>query len=483
MKLKIVFLLIPFCICASYIQAQSRSYNLEGLISLAFANSPEAGIAKTKYKNSEWIYRAFRAGLKPKIRFNGTLPKLNRSIENVIQDDGTQGFRERAVLSNGLEVNIEQVIPATGGRVFFSSALERLDIFGLGRSSNYLSTPLSFGFIQPLSGYNAVKWNTEIKPLELDYASIAFFDEQEQIALQVVQAFFKLWLSIQDEHLAENNLQLAKELLAIGQKRFDKAFIPKSDLIQLKLANLDAQSRLSDAQVNQEILQEELRTIIGMDSKETLVLEDLQAPDFEIPESIALELFRVQNPIHKENNIQQLRAEENLDQAKSLSKEINLIGQIGFTQTGSTVAEAYRDPKLQGILDIGIEIPIADWGVRRAHVEMAKAEFELQTQNSEKLTIQMERELLVNVKRFSLLKEQLLLAEEVIMLADENFELNQKQYLASTITYNDLTTARLILEEKRRAYNENLQAIWQTYYQIRRSCLYDFKNRRNLLDN
>ena len=112
MKLKIVFLLIPFCIYASCIQAQSKSYNLEGLISLAYVNSPEAGIAQTRYKNSEWTYRAFRAGLKPKIRFNGTIPKLNRSIENVIQDDGTQEFRERAVLSNGLEVNLEQVIQA-----------------------------------------------------------------------------------------------------------------------------------------------------------------------------------------------------------------------------------------------------------------------------------------------------------------------------------------------------------------------------------
>ena len=125
--------------------------SLDEVVALAQSEAPNALIAETRMNNRYWRYQSFLADYRPQIDLEADLPNLNRSIDRITIPDGTDIFIQRALMSNSLGLRLQQGITATGGQIFASTRLERIDIFKTdlaSASSSYLSLPISINLFQ-----------------------------------------------------------------------------------------------------------------------------------------------------------------------------------------------------------------------------------------------------------------------------------------------------------------------------------------------
>ena len=174
-------------------QTKTLTLSLSEVVTLAQSDAPDVLIANTRLNNSYWRYKSFLADYKPQINLDAQLPNLNRSIASITLPDGTDAFINRSLMSSRLGLQLSQQITATGGTVFASTNLERIDIFKTDNnpsSQSYLSAPISVGFIQPLFAYNQLKWNKKIEPLRYSERTKEYAEEMESVAFEAAKFVF-----------------------------------------------------------------------------------------------------------------------------------------------------------------------------------------------------------------------------------------------------------------------------------------------------
>src|SRR5437773_1264140 len=105
---------------------------------------------------------------------------------------GAEAFVRQSFVSSSARLVLGKTIGSTGGQVFVETALERLDLLDGGRSTSYLSRPVSVGLRQPLFGFNTYAWQDKIEPLRFEEARREYAEELEGIAIGAAQNFFDL---------------------------------------------------------------------------------------------------------------------------------------------------------------------------------------------------------------------------------------------------------------------------------------------------
>ena len=85
-------------------------------------------MAKHRFRGNYWEYRTHKAKFRPSLALAGTLPDLNRSIDKITLPDGTDAFVERSLATYAVSASLRQNIAPTGGSIFMSSELQRIDL-------------------------------------------------------------------------------------------------------------------------------------------------------------------------------------------------------------------------------------------------------------------------------------------------------------------------------------------------------------------
>ncbi|MEM6772051.1 MAG: TolC family protein, partial [Bacteroidota bacterium] len=240
---------------------------LQEVVAIARSESPAAKLAETRLNNTYWRYRSFQADYRPQITLDATLPNLNRSIDPITLPDGSEDFISRALMRNSVSLFLSQPVVATGGNLFFTTGLRRLDLFETDfnpGSTSFLSTPISIGFNQPLRTFNELKWGKKIEPLRYQENQRAYNEEQERAATQASRLFFTLLIAQLNEQAARLNKENSDTLYAISQGRFEVGRIAETDLLQIELGVMNANAALAQANLNAQTANEELRSFLGI---------------------------------------------------------------------------------------------------------------------------------------------------------------------------------------------------------------------------
>jgi len=205
-------------------------------------------------------------------------------------------------------------------------------------------------------------------------------------------------------------------------------------------------------------------------------------PNFTVDATKALEEAKKNRSKSVELTRRLMEAEMRLAQAKGdAGINASVTGLIGLSQTGNTLSKAYRSPLDREEVAIQLNIPIADWGKAKAQMEIAKAEREFNIMDVEQERINFEREVLLNVQQFDMIKNQVNLAFRAFEISEKREEITRKRYLIGKIEVIDLNLAIREKNEALAAYMRSLRAYWTSYYQLRSLTLYDFENGKTLV--
>lgn len=484
MKLK--YILLTLALFVSIIgESQEKAVltlTLDETIKLAQSDAPNVLIAQTQLSNNYWIFRSFEADYKPQVSFNATLPSLNRTINQVTLPSGSVSFIPQSFMRNSADVSVTQRVSRTGGTVFASTGLERLDIFGTNKESSYLSNPITVGFSQPIFGFNSFKWDKKIAPLEFDLAKRNYSENMEAVATDAARLFFGVYIAQISVKAAEQDLANADTLYQIAQGRFSVGKIAETDLLQVEISQMGADAALSRATLDLQQSTENLRNFLGIkNAVDFNLIPPIEIPDFGIDVDKALEYALKNRSEILDFERRKLVAEQNVDRAIGENGvDVRVSGRVGLSQTDLTLAGAYASPLDQEQLTLSLSVPIMDWGKAESERQIAESNLKVVQMQVEQDRINFEQNIRLRVQQFDLLRTQAKLAERTYEVSQKNFDITKKRYLIGKIGVTELNIAIAEQEKRRQNYMNALRAFWLAHYEMRALTLYDFMKSEEL---
>jgi len=485
MKFIYIFLLVGVCFRSTFSQDLVK-YSLDDIINIAQSESPEVKLAEIRKSNAYWNYQSFLGDYKPQIDLSIDAPQLNRSVSPITQNNGTTVFIEQSQMRSNVSVGLFQNVTATGARVFASTGIQRLDIFKtstIPSDISYLSNPISFGFTQPLFGFNDLKWRKKINPLIYEESKYVFSEDMEAVANQAVNNYFELMVAQLNLKASIDRKSVADTLYELGVKRFGVGNIAETELLQLQMDVMRTDSDIARSKLNVQTTNERLRDFLGITEQTDFDLELPDGvPEVIIDQDVALGYSRQNRSRIKQLKRLLLEAERNMERTKA-EAGINgqITGNLGVSGFGGSIGNAYNGLVDNEQISLSLTIPIADWGKNKANYEIAKSNYDLVALNTSLEKVNFERDVVIAVQQFGLVQDNVKLARLSYETSQKRYDLTRKRYLIGKIEITDLTLAESEQENQRKQYIQAISDFWKAYYNIRSLTLYDFINNVSLV--
>lgn len=460
-----------------------RALSLREAILIAQKTSPYYHRAKNTYERSYWQFKNFNASFKPQIRFNATVPTFYRAINPITQPDGTIRFVRVAQANNAIGVGVRQNIGLTGGILSAGTSIQRTDNFSGNKSSYFLSTPIQLSYSQGSLLYNDFRWRKQLEPLLFEVSDKSYSENIEDAGLEAIKMFLGALSAQAALEIALANQANADTLYRLSKERYMLGTVPKTDLLQLELNMLRAQSESNENRIFHEGAVRGLKRILGLDQDASLTLQTPEMPDYvNVPYDKALEEARFNRSTVLKFRVQRLQADQEVAKAKGQNSiELSVLANLGTQQTAPTFIGSYQNLQNQQYIGLTLDLPIQDWGYRKSQIRLATANRELVEVNMEQEEIVFEQEIYLQVLQFSQRHGQLQIAMKADTVAQERLSIAKERYLLGKLSILDLNLALQESVNSKKGYVEALTGYWLSFYTLRRLTLFDFIDNKTLI--
>jgi outer membrane protein TolC len=385
-------------------------------------------------------------------------------------------------MRSSLNLQLNQTVPWTGGRIFASSVLQRNDNFGEEPPTSYLAYPVTIGFAQPINGYNEYRWDRKIEPLKYEEAKVQYINSMERVNQRAVGYFFDLALAQINLEIANKNYANNDTLYQIAKGRYQLGTIAENELLQFELTFLNSGTDLNQATIDLELRKARLRSFLGFNERVSVqLIMPIDVPDIELDYNKTLEEAKANNPEIMDYELQILEAERSVAEARSQKGlRADLFAQVGVSNVAPYLDDAYKNLASQQRVEVGFQVPILDWGQGKGRLRMAQSEEEVVRTNVSQSLIEFNENVFLQVMQFNLQDDQVQIASKADTIANLRYEVTKQRFLIGKIDVLELKDA---LEEKdvaRRGFVEALRNYWDYYYNLRGLTLYDWERKMKL---
>lgn len=470
-----ILLIVPFSF------AQERVLSLQDVLNIAREQSPNALIAKHRFRNSYWQYKFYKAEQLPSLSLDGTLPEVQNRIvkENI---GGVSSYFKQNTLSFRGGLQLDQAVPWTGGSIFVNSSLEQtINYLSDTTTTNFLSVPVYIGLNQPLFQFNRYKWDKKIEPVKYEIAKKQYLSEVEGVSISAINYFFDLFDAQVRLKIAQINYQNYDTLYKVAMGRYSLGRIGENEVLQMELSMLKAQSAVERNQMAVDDAMLSLKSFLRLKDDEKIVLSPPQPVFFDLVENQLALQKAMNNSIDYLNFEKQLlEAQREVSRARSYGFNANLFMAYGLNGRSDVFDQVYNDPSNQQVLSLGLNIPILDWGKRKGQVKMAESNEELVKTSVEQERSDFAQSIRLKVGEFNIQKNQVLIAAKSDTIAQKSYLVTKNRYLIGKIGVTDLNIAQTDTDEAKLSYINALRAYWRNYYSLRQATLFDFEENKDL---
>jgi len=443
---------------------------------MARQQSPDVLVARHSFRSSYWNYCYYKANYLPSLTFDSK-PNFNHSINVINSPDGSSKFVQQNQLITDGTLSISQNIALTGGTLSLKSSIQRLDLFGDYEGTSYQTNPITISYQQSLFGYNGLKWDKKIEPLRYEAAKKTYVETLELVSVRAIGRFFNLAGAQTNLEIACTNYANADTLYAFAKGRYDIGTITENEILQLEINRLNEETNMMNAQIEVDNYMQELRSYLGIkETSEIEVIVDEDTPELIIDQNMALQLALENSADIITMQRRKEESESSVAYAKANSGlKADIYAQLGLTQTGEKISTAYKDPLNQQYVEVGIRLPILDWGRGKGQVRVAKSNRDVVYAQVEQDRTNFEKNIIKTVKQFNLQANKVNVAAKTNYTANRRNDVARRLYILGKSTILDLNAAISEKDSARRNYINTLYNYWYLYYTIQSMTLYNFE--------
>ena len=444
-------------------------------VEMAREQSPDALYARHAFRSAHWNHVYYKASRLPSLSLAST-PRFNHAINPVTLPDGTARYISQNQLTTDLSLSLDQNIPFTGGTLSLQTGIQRMDMFGEGVYS-YKVAPLVVAYAQSLAGYNRFKWDKRVEPLRFEEARRDLAEALELASARAISLFFNLARAQANLDIARVNHANADTLHAFARGRYEIGTITENEILQLEINMLTEESNRLSAALTVDDCMEALRAFLGIDDPRPIlaVIDDNIPLDF-VPVEEALARAAENSAEIPYMKRREIESESSVASARAnAGMKADLYMQFGLAKTGEDLGEAYRHPLGQQYMEIGVRLPLLDWGRGRGQVEVARSNRDMVRERVAQDKSAFEMNVIKTVKQFNLQANQLRVAAKANETAARRGEVARKLYLLGKSTILDLNASITEKDAASRNFLSTLATYWSLYYTLRGLTLFDFE--------
>ena len=482
MKRKWIWIVMCLFPMVGHAEVDTLRLTLEDCIVMARRQSVDAAVALGELKSAYWEWRSYKADLLPEVSLSANVPTYNKRYSTYQREDGTHSYVRNDFMEVDGPLYVSQKIWPTGGTLSVESSLDWLRQMSgetSGGKNQFMSMPIALTLSQPLFGVNSVKWNRRIEPLRYREAKASFLAETEQVAMRAISLFFNLLLANENVHIAEQNLQNAEKLYEVAKAKREMGTISQNDVLQMRLNMLNAQSSLTSTESSRKARMFELKAFLDVE-EDILPIVPEEIPEVTLVYQDVLNHALENNAFATTMRRRQLEADYSVAYAKGNQRSVTLYAQVGYTGTASRMNEAYRDLLSKEVVQVGVSLPLLDWGKRRGQVKVAESNREIVRNQVRQQSQEFNQNLFVLTEQFNHQRQQLRIAEEADTIAQRRYHTNVETFKIGSISTLELSDAQTAKDEARQNRLAQLFNYWYYYYQLRSITLWDFERNQNI---
>ena len=455
---------------------------MEDVIGRTLSQSPAFKQAETRKENRYWQYRYFRTNYNPQLRMSsGNAGALyNNSFSPVRQPDGSIRYLPLNQLNPGVNFGLQQPIQWTGGMIFVNSTYNYFNNI-TDDTRQWNGSPFNIFLNQPLFAFNEYKWDKKIEPIRFEESKREYAENMEQISRDAVESFFNVLQAQVNMQIAQFNLANNDTIFKIEQGRYNIGTTSEDKLLQVELQLLRSRQDVAKANLDLQTASLQLRTFIGLRNGENfeLIMPDV-IPQFMVDEQEALQYAKLTRAAFIAFERRKAEANQAVAEAKGQRYQMSVTASYGTNNIGANLSDLYQNTSKQQLANISFNLPIVDWGRRKALMQTALANKRLNDYVIAQDEITFEQQIITQVRQFEMLRLQIEITKKSDEVAQHRYNVAQNRYLIGKI---DITNLNIALNEKdtaKRGYIDALKSFWTAYYDLRRLTLFDFAGKRVL---
>lgn len=473
LKVFFIFSLLSVSLCA---KAQ-QTFTLDDIIQRAKTQSPSSKWAETRKETSFWAYRYYRTNYNPQLQLEGSLPVYYKSVNQIIQQDGTFRYLPVQQTDNQVTLGLQQPISFTGGTISANSGLAFFKDYNdeSNLAEQWSGSVFNVALTQPLFAFNRFRWDKRIQPLIYEESKREYVEEMEQISENAVMRFFNVLEQQINHQIATFNLANNDTIYKIEQGRYNIGTTSLDKLLSVELQLLTSRQQVAQANLELETARLQLRSFIGLNDGEAfdLVLPE-EIPQFDVSVDEALDYAKRNHGDYIAFQRRRLQGEQEVARARGNRFQVNARAAYGLNNNGLVLNDVYQNPTEQQQFSLTFGVPVLDWGRNKANMRTAMAQKKLADFQIAQDEVNVEQNIMTQVRQFEMLRLQIEITKKSDEVAAERYNVSQNRYLIGKIDITDLNIALEQKDDAKRRYIQALRDFWVAYFNLRQLTLYDF---------
>ena len=330
--------------------------------------------------------------------------------------------------------------------------------------------------------FNSQKFNWKQDKLRLELANRQQVEQIVALNAEVISRYFDLYIAQLQLLNATLNETMNDTIYRIAKGRYGVGKIAESELLQVELSYTNARNSVEQQTLQVELARRQLERYTGKLDNSIILLAPLQLPvNVPDPEKSKQEALKNRSDLIA-NEISVNQANRQLSEAKlSRMPQTDIMVSYGLNQTGATIDQALTVPVNSQYAGLGFSIPIVGFGSNRSAQKAAQYAYEATLQSTAASLQQLETDAFGLALQVKQLKTSVEISSKADTIAKKRFEAARNRYKIGTMEITNLLIAQNEKDQAIISYVSTLRDFWVTWYQLRRTTLFDFEKNSTLL--
>ncbi len=374
MHKRLVYILLLGLFLSSNLFAQDL-LTLSKALEIAALNSPDLKQSALSLERSKEILKAQEAALKSDFDLSLTPLSYSNQLKYDDRPNGDGWYNVQQTTSSG-NLSISQPILLTDATVGLSNYFSWQD--ANGDQSFY--NKLTFKVTQPLFSHNQQKMDLKEVELDVENAELDYALQKLSLELSITRQFYSVYQKQMQELIYQEELDNQQKNYTIVAQKVKAGLMQLEELYQSEVNVISSETTLESSQVSLLDAMDAFCLLLGTGfDYEFMAVLNVQTDSvpIELPSAIERSLQVAMELRQREINIE--TAEFSLLQTMdNNSFSGNLSLQMGLSGQNEQLQDIYSKASNNTGISLSLEVPIWDWGKRKARIRSSEISLEKQ---------------------------------------------------------------------------------------------------------
>ena len=478
---KFILLLSVSLLISGGIAAQDI-LTLEKALQIAETGSPDLQRSRLNLQRFSKSLEAQRAALKSRFSLDVTPVAYNRTRR--FDQRFSEWYTNENFQTNALFSVVQPVLP-TDGTISLTNEFGWQNSYSdvTDNQSKVFYNNLYLNINQPLFTYNRQK--LELKELELNFenANISYAMQRLNLERNVTQFFYNVYMAQMNLNIAREELKNTENSFNIIRNKVDAGLAAREELYQAELNLATSKSSLQNSEVSFENAKDQLKLYLGMDLYQDFsILANVTANPVQVDLEKAIESGLGSRMELRQREIDIESSQFDLIRTRSLNEfrgDVNL--RLGISGDNQKLDQIFDAPTNSPSVVVNFNIPLFDWGEKKARIAAQEAAIEIQNLNF----IDEKNQIIIGIRQaFRNIQNQLnqiQIAEQSVNNAELTYEINLERYENGDLTGMDLNLYQTQLSERKISLAQALINYKIELLNLKIQSLFDFESNQSIL--